>query len=159
MTPPSRPSGTPAGNPTGDPGGPQPLVLRPAELPSVNRGKGVLSQPLVLSERGSTSLTMGISTFEPGAVIPLHTHNVEEAITILEGEAVAIIVGQEHTVRPNDTTFVPPGVAHHFRNDSGATMRFLWTYGGTRVTRTYVETGQTVEHLSAEDRRIAGATE
>jgi putative monooxygenase len=150
---------TPSTPPPGSPGGPSPLVLRPSQLPSVNRGKGVLSQPLVLAERGSTSLTMGISTFEPGAVIPLHTHNVEEAITILEGEAVAIIEGQEHTVRPYDTTFVPPGVAHHFRNDSGATMRFLWTYGGARVTRTYVETGETVEHLSAEDRRIAGATD
>ncbi|HEX2516982.1 MAG TPA: hypothetical protein VH257_19920, partial [Chloroflexota bacterium] len=61
MTPPSRPDGAPSSAPTSDPGGPSPLVLRPAELPSVNRGKGVLSQPLVLSERGSTSLTMGIS--------------------------------------------------------------------------------------------------
>src|SRR3712207_8419482 len=52
--------------------------------------------PLVLADRGSTSLTIGLSTFQPGSVIPLHTHNVEEAITILEGEAVAIIDGQEH---------------------------------------------------------------
>jgi putative monooxygenase len=136
---------------------PQPLVLRPDELPAINRARGVISQPLVLAERGSTSLTMGISTFQPGAVIPLHSHNVEEAITILEGEAVAIIDGQEHVVRPHDTTFVPPGIPHHFRNDSDRQMKFLWTYGGAHVTRTYVETGETVEHLSAEDRRIAGA--
>ncbi len=137
--------------------GRRPLVLRPGELPSINRAKGVISQPLVLRERGSTSLTMGISTFEPGAAIPLHTHNVEEAITILEGEAVAIIDGHEYVVRPYDTTFVPPGVPHCFRNESARQMRFLWTYGGAYVTRTYVETGQTVEHLSAEDRRLAGA--
>jgi quercetin dioxygenase-like cupin family protein len=134
-------------------------VLRPSELPAINRAKGVISQPLVLAERGSTSLTIGLSTFQPGSVIPLHTHNVEEAITILEGEAVAIIEGGEHIVRPYDTTFVPPGTAHHFRNDSDRPMKFLWTYGGAHVTRTYVETGQTVEHLSAEDRRIAGATD
>jgi quercetin dioxygenase-like cupin family protein len=134
-------------------------VLRPAELPTINRAKGVISQPLVMAERGSTSLTMGISTFQPGAVIPLHTHNVEEAITILEGEAVAIIEGRESICRPFDTTFVPPGTPHHFRNDSAGQMKFLWTYGGAYVTRTYVETGQTVEHLSAEDRRIAGADE
>src|SRR2546428_495959 len=78
-------------------------VLRPAELPTINRAKGVVTQPLVLAERGSRSLTMGISTFQPGAVIPLHTHNVEEAITILEGEAVAIIDGQESRCRPYDT--------------------------------------------------------
>jgi HTH-type transcriptional regulator, repressor for puuD len=138
---------------------PQPLVLRPADLPAINRARGVVTQPLVLADRGSTSLTIGLSTFQPGSVIPLHTHNVEEAITILEGEAVAIIDGQEHRVRPYDTTFVPPGTPHHFRNDSEGEMRFLWTYGGARVTRTYVETGETVEHLSAEDRRIAGASE
>ena len=132
-------------------------ILRPSDLPTISRAKGVVTQPLVHSDRGSTSLTIGISTFQPGAVIPLHTHNVEEAITILEGEAIAIMNGQETTVRPYDTTFVPPGVPHHFRNDSGAEMRFLWTYGGAHVTRTYVETGQTVEHLSREDRRIAGA--
>jgi quercetin dioxygenase-like cupin family protein len=137
----------------------RPLILRPQELPAINRARGVISQPLVLAERGSTALTMGISTFEPGSAIPVHTHNVEEAITILEGEAVAIIDGHEHVVRPYDTTFVPPGTPHHFRNDSDRPMKFLWTYGGTHVTRTYVETGQTVEHLSAEDRRIAGATE
>lgn len=133
------------------------LILRPAELPTISRAKGVVTQPLVMADRGSTSLTMGLSTFQPGATIPLHTHNVEEAITILEGEAVAIIAGQESIVGPNDVTFVPPGVPHHFRNDSDGIMRFLWTYGGTHVTRTYVETGVTVEHLSREDRRIAGA--
>ena len=108
-----------------------------------------------MRERGSASLTMGISTFQPGSVIPLHSHNVEEAITILEGEAIAIIDGREYPVGAYDTTFVPPGVPHHFRNDSGGQMRFLWVYGGTHVTRTYAETGQTVEHLSAEDIRIA----
>jgi hypothetical protein len=31
-------------------------------------------------------------------------------------------------------------------------MRFLWCYGGTRVTRTFLATGETVAHLSEEDR-------
>jgi quercetin dioxygenase-like cupin family protein len=134
---------------------PKGQIFRTAELPVIDRATGVKTQPLVMSDRGSRSLTMGLSTFQPGSVIPLHTHNVEEAITILEGEAVAIINGEEHVVRPYDTALCPPGVPHHFRNDSGKVMRFLWTYGGAHVTRTYVETGQTVEHLSAEDVRIA----
>src|SRR5918995_5701055 len=88
-------------------------VLRTADLPVIDRARGVKTQPLVMGERGSVSLTMGISTFQPDSVIPLHTHNVEEAITILEGEAIAIIDGREFPVRPHDTTFVPPGVPHH----------------------------------------------
>ena len=130
-------------------------ILRTADLPVIDRARGVKTQPLVLAERGSKTLTTGLSTFQPGSVIPLHTHNVEEAITILEGEAIAIIDGQEFPVRPFDTTFVPPGVPHHFRNESGGVMRFLWTYGGTDVTRTYAATGETVQHLSAEDIRAA----
>lgn len=133
----------------------KPQILRSSEVPEIRRATGVMTQPLVIAERGSRSLTTGLSTFQPGAVIPLHTHNVEEAITILEGEAVAIVNGKEYTVRPYDVAFVPPGVPHHFRNDSGRPMRFLWTYGGAHVTRTYIETGQTVQHLSAEDIRIA----
>ena len=130
-------------------------VLRAADLPIIDRARGVKTQPLVMHERGSKTLTMGISTFQPGSVIPLHSHNVEEAITILEGDGIAIIDGQEFPVRPHDTTFVPPGVPHHFRNESGAVMRFLWVYGGTDVTRTYAATGETVQHLSAEDIKIA----
>ncbi|NBP76788.1 MAG: hypothetical protein EBU62_04730 [Proteobacteria bacterium] len=46
-------------------------ILRPSELPTISRAKGVVTQPLVHSDRGSTSLTIGISTFQPGAVIRL----------------------------------------------------------------------------------------
>jgi HTH-type transcriptional repressor of puuD len=130
-------------------------ILRTADEPVIDRARGVKTQPLVMGERGSKTLTTGLSTFLSGSVIPLHSHNVEEAITILEGEAIAIIDGQEFPVRPYDTTFVPPGVPHHFRNESGAVMRFLWIYGGTDVTRTYAATGETVQHLSAEDIRAA----
>ena len=42
-------------------------ILRPAELPSISRAKGVVTQPLVMAERGSTTLTMGLSTFQPCA--------------------------------------------------------------------------------------------
>ncbi len=31
-------------------------------------------------------------------------------------------------------------------------MRFLWIYASGHVTRTFVETGQTVQHMSAGDR-------
>lgn len=35
-------------------------------------------------------------------------------------------------------------------------MRILWVYGGTYVTRTIAETGETIEHLSAAD--LTGTT-
>jgi hypothetical protein len=34
-------------------------------------------------------------------------------------------------------------------------MRIYWVYGGRDVTRTIVATGETFEHLSEADRRLA----
>ena len=36
-------------------------------------------------------ITTGQTTFQPGTGLPLHTHNCEESVLILEGEAVAQI--------------------------------------------------------------------
>src|SRR5919202_4877981 len=66
---------------------------------------------------GSGAITMGMVTVEPGGVIRPHTHLVEEAITILEGEA-RILVGNETTEnRGRRATFVAPGnTVHGLRN-------------------------------------------
>ena len=39
-----------------DPVTPEPRILRPAELPVINRARGVLSQPLVMADRGHYNL-------------------------------------------------------------------------------------------------------
>ena len=131
----------------------EPRVIRPAEETPVERGPGLQAIPLIAAQTGAVGFINGLTSFQPGAAVPLHTHNVQESITILEGEAVCEVAGKEYTVRPFDTVHAPAGVPHCFRNESEEPMRFLWCYGGTKVTRTYLGTGQTVEHLSAADSR------
>jgi len=46
---------------------------------------------------------------------------------------------------------VPGGVTHCFRNTGDVPMKIMWVYASTSVTRTFADTGQTVEHLSGED--------
>ena len=92
---------------------------------------------------------------EPGTAIPLHTHNVEESVFILEGEATAEVDGERFDLEVGDATWVPAGVPHRFANRGQGRMRIYWVYGGREVTRTIVATGETFEHLSESDR---GAT-
>jgi putative monooxygenase len=125
-------------------------VLRPSEIKAADRGGGAKTIPLVNQKVGSTSLLNGITSFEPGAAIPVHTHNCEESVMVLEGSAIAEIDGVEHTLGPLDTTWLPANVPHRFINASTTEpMRIFWTYASVEATRTLVATGET-RPISAE---------
>jgi HTH-type transcriptional regulator, repressor for puuD len=97
-------------------------------------------------------VTTGITVFEPGTAIPLHTHNVEESVLVLEGEAAAVVGEDSFELEAGDATWVPAGVPHRFANRGRGRLRIYWVYGGREVTRTIVATGETFEHLSEADR-------
>jgi quercetin dioxygenase-like cupin family protein len=130
------------------------VLLRPESLPSYDRGGGKRTTPLVSPSLGATSFINGITTFDPGASIPFHSHNCEESVILLEGEAVMEIEGEEHILEVFDTTWIPANVPHRFRNPSPAKpMKILWTYASINATRTLTETGVTnsvsMEHLKS----------
>jgi HTH-type transcriptional regulator, repressor for puuD len=130
-----------------------PKVLRPGEVPPFDRGSGVKTVPLIgkWNNQGN-KVTTGITIFAPGTALPLHTHNVEETVIVLEGEATAVIGEERHDLVVEDVTWVPAGVPHCFINRGPGQMRIYWVYGGYYVTRTICATGETFEHLSELDR-------
>src|SRR5829696_219747 len=93
-------------------------VLRPSEITPAERGGGARTIPLVTKKIGSTSMLNGITSFEPGAAIPLHSHNCEESVIILEGSAFFELDGVEHPMGRYDTTWIPAELPHRFRNAS-----------------------------------------
>jgi len=97
-------------------------------------------------------VTTGQTQFAPGTGLPLHSHNVEESVLILEGEAVAEIGDESVDLVAGQATWVPAGIPHRFYNRGTTTMRIYWVYGGRDVTRTITATGETFEHLSEHDR-------
>ncbi|QRP47716.1 cupin domain-containing protein [Amycolatopsis sp. FDAARGOS 1241] len=129
------------------------VVLRPAELTPADRGGGARTIPLVSKTVGAEVFLNGMTMFDGGAGIPLHTHNCPESVVILAGEAIVEIDGTEHRLSTWDTTYVDAGVPHRFRNASATEpMRILWTYGSVEATRTIVATGATTR-VDAEHRR------
>lgn len=119
-------------------------ILNPEALRVKDRGNGIRTTPLVTAGIGSTSLLNGITTLDPLAAVPLHIHNCEESVLVLSGAARAHIDGAEYDLVPGDTSWIPTGMPHFFRNMSATEpMRMFWTYASIDATRTILATGVT----------------
>ena len=131
---------------------PEGTIVRYSEISPFARGDGVETRLMVGHATDPTApFTTGTTSFPAGCAAPLHTHNCAEQVTILSGEAEAMVGGEVRQLGPMDTSFVPAEVPHYFRNTGDGPLTILWIYGARHVTRTFVETGETVAHMSPRD--------
>lgn len=129
------------------------LIVRPEMIDPFERGSGVTTLPYVGSwNTEHNHVSTGETQLEPGASIPEHTHNVEETVLVLGGSAECTLAGESFPLETGDATWIPAGQAHGFRNTGDSVLRIFWVYAGRDVSRTFSSTGQTVPHLSADDR-------
>jgi HTH-type transcriptional regulator, repressor for puuD len=129
------------------------LLISPDEVAPFDRGNGVSTIPYVGKWNCEANVvTTGQTRFQVGTGLPLHTHNVEESVLVLEGLATVQIGDDHFDLVPGQVTWVPAGVPHRFFNRGESVMSIYWVYGGRDVTRTIIATGETFEHLSESDR-------
>jgi len=124
----------------------------------MDRGGSVRTWPLItkhtyLAEGDfeDPNLTTGISEYPVGSGAPLHSHNCDEQVVILSGRGFVEAEGVRTDLARYDTAYVEAGKFHRYQNTGDEPMVILWIYPQAFVTRTFADTGVTVEHLTPED--------
>lgn len=129
------------------------MMIRYNEIEPFSRGDGVETRLLVGKGNAETTpFTTGTTIFPKGCGAPMHTHNCDEQVTILDGEAEASVGGKIVHLTKGDTAFAAAGEPHYFKNAGNDPLTILWIYGARDVTRTFTETGETVPHMSPRDK-------
>lgn len=68
---------------------------------------GVTGRPLF-----GEGAMVNLIEFEPGAVVPLHSHPHEQLGVVLRGVQVLVVAGVEHPLGPMEGYVLPGGVEH-----------------------------------------------
>lgn len=127
-------------------------ILKVEDIQIIQRGGGIETTPLVtVHSNPDAKFTTGMSVYPKGQGAPLHIHNCDEQVTLLEGVGEVEVDGKITPLVQYDSTYIPAGKTHAFRNTGNEPMRILWIYSSNKVTRTFHGSDDEVEHLSAKD--------
>ena len=85
------------------------------------------------------SLALLVEEMAVGHRIPLHTHDVDEAITILDGDADARLGEERRRVGPGAVIFIPAGTPHGTANAGGQPLRLQAVFPAQEIEVNYLE--------------------
>ena len=80
---------------------------------------------LISKDDGAQNFAMRMFELQPGGHTPLHTHQHEHEVFVLEGKGAFIYEGREHPFGPEYVIFVPADSEHQFKNTGDSILRML----------------------------------
>lgn len=103
---------------------------------------------------GANGLTVCSATMAPGTVIPYHTHPTGEGISVLKGTVSVFVEGRRYELHSLDAIYVPTGIAHSVKNESGSTATLHTSFPTGSPDREFLEDNFAVENRSATDATV-----
>ncbi len=95
------------------------------EIPKEQGIKDVMVRWLISKKDGADNFAMRLFEIQPEGHTPLHQHDWEHEIFILEGNGVTKNKTGEESFRQGDVLFVPPMKWHQFVNNSKETLKII----------------------------------
>jgi quercetin dioxygenase-like cupin family protein len=80
---------------------------------------------LITKETGAENFAMRLFEMGSGGHTPLHSHDWEHEVFILEGEGLVICGEDARLFRPGDVIFISPNEKHQFRNTGKQLVKLL----------------------------------
>jgi quercetin dioxygenase-like cupin family protein len=87
--------------------------------------KDVSIRWLITRDLGAENFAMRMFEVKPGGHTPLHSHEWEHEVFVLEGEGVVLAQSDEGKIKKGDVVFMPPNERHQFKNTGDNKLRFL----------------------------------
>ena len=96
-----------------------------AEAVDFEEAKDVKVRWLISDKDKAPNFAMRLFEVAPRGYSPLHTHNWEHEVFILEGEGVATDGENETQIKSGTVVYVAPEEKHQFKNTGSKTLKFL----------------------------------
>ena len=80
---------------------------------------------LIDKKTGAKNFFMRLFEIEAGGYTPLHQHDWEHEVFILEGEGVIVYEEETKLFRAGDVIFIAPNEKHQFRNSGKKLVKLL----------------------------------
>jgi len=96
-----------------------------AEAVDFEDAKDVKVRWLISDKDNAPNFAMRLFEVSPGGYSPLHTHNWEHEVFILEGEGVANDGEKEFKIKNGTVVYVAPEERHQFENTGSDILKFL----------------------------------
>lgn len=95
------------------------------EEPAEQGVKDVKLRWLVSKKDGAENFAMRLFEIQSGGYTPLHQHDWEHEVFVLEGDGITKNKTSEEPFKQGDVLFVPPMEWHQFVNTGKNTLKFL----------------------------------
>ena len=99
----------------------QSIPAQPVEMEDAE----TVSMRMLISEQDGAPFRMRLFDVQSDGHTPLHTHDFEHEVFVLEGQGSVWREGVDVPLEPGTVVFVPSNEKHQFKNTGDSVFRFL----------------------------------
>ena len=96
-----------------------------AEEVKMEGAKEVKVRWLIAKKDGAPNFAMRLFELAPGGYTPLHIHDWEHEVFILEGEGLVADGEKETRIKSGSVIYVVPNEKHQFKNTGSEVLKFI----------------------------------